>query len=502
VNLAHLLLRGARLADGAPAWKYGTRTASYAELLDRVSRLSAGLGQLGLHRGDRVILDVPNAPELLELLWACFWGGYVAVPVNWHLHPQEVGYIAGHCSAAAILLADETAEHRAALPDTVQVLSASGRLGVALADLAAAPGAPLSEVAPADPAWLFYTSGTTGRPKGATLSHRNLMAMTLNYYADLDPVAAGSVFLHAAPLTHGSGLYLLPATGRGATSVIMAGRRFDAGAYLDLLAAEGATHAAFLAPTMLNRILAVAGAGDDRLATLRSVVVGGAPFYRDDGVRAQRRLGPIVSQIYGQGEAPMTITVLRAAECAGARLASCGRPFTGVALRVADPGGAELPAGQAGEVQVRGDVVMAGYWDNPAATAQALAGGWLRTGDIGHLDDDGYLYLTDRAKDVVITGGSNVYPREVEEVLLTHPAVREVAVIGEPDPEWGESVCAVVVADESRAVTVNELLAHCAGQLASFKKPRRFVFVPALPKNATGKVLKRELRRLHARPSP
>ena len=211
MNLAQLLLRGARLADGAPAWKHGTRTATYAELLDRVSRLSTGLSQLGLHPGDRVILDVPNTPELLELLWACFWGGYVAVPVNWHLHPQEVGYIAGQCSAAAILLAEETAEHRAALPDTVQVLSASGlaRRGAHGYRGRARSAAVRREPGGSGLALLYV--GNHRPAKGATLSHRNLMAMTLNYYADVDPVAAGSVFLHAAPLTHGSGLYLLPA---------------------------------------------------------------------------------------------------------------------------------------------------------------------------------------------------------------------------------------------------------------------------------------------------
>lgn len=491
MNVAQLLLRGRDAAAGADAWRCGGQSATYPELIDRVARLAAGLARAGLRPGDRVVLDLPNGPNLLEMLWACFWGGYVVVPLNWHLHPEEVAYVLDDCAAAAILLGAETRHHAGALPSGVQIIGA----GVSsLNDVLADVGSPLCEVDGGDVAWLFYTSGTTGRPKGATLSHRNLLAMTLNYYADLDPVAPGSVFVHAAPLSHGSGLYLLPVTGHGATNVIAESTSFDPSGYLDLMDAVQATHATFLAPTMLNRLVAAAQPDDPRLASLRSVVVGGAPFYREDIVRAQECLGPIVTQIYGQGEAPMTVTVLHPDECSGERLASCGRSFTGVALRVIDDDGVEVPTGTAGEVAVRGDVVMSGYWNNPDATAQALRDGWLRTGDVGHLDHDGYLYLTDRAKDVIITGGSNVYPREVEEVLLAYPGVREVAVIGEPDSEWGEAICAVVVLDADVCVSEEELLSHCRGHLASFKKPRRFVFAADLPKNATGKVLKRELR--------
>jgi len=493
VNIAGLLADGIARAGGRPALVQGDRVLTYRQLGDRVGRLAAGFAALGLRRGDRVVILMPNRPELVESLWAAFHGGFVAVPVNWHLHPDEVGYIAAHCGAAAVVVSDETAAATRALPDGVRVLRVARRdgsgSGLDYEDvLAPQPRSPASSpagTAPDDPAWLFYTSGTTGRPKGATLTHRNLAAMTAAYHRDLDPVADGSVYLHAAPLTHGSGLYLLPSTARGATQVIAPGTSFSAAGFVALLKEHQVTHAAFLAPTMLRRV--VDEARGQALPRLRSVVVGGAPLYQEDLRAAVGVLGPIVIQMYGQGEAPMTITVMPASAALD-HPGSCGRPFRGVEVRIAGPAGAPVPDGTDGEVLVRGDVVMRGYWDNPEASAATLAGGWLHTGDIGHLDA-GYLHLTDRAKDVIITGGANVYPREVEEVLLTHPSVREAAVVGVPDPEWGESIRAFVVTTGDPAPA--DLIQHCRDRLASFKKPREVILVPELPKNAAGKILKR-----------
>jgi fatty-acyl-CoA synthase len=514
VNIASLLADGIARAGGRPALVHGSRVLSYRALGDRVGRLAAGLTGLGLRRGDRIVLLMPNRPELVESLWAAFHGGFVAVPVNWHLHPDEVDYIVRHCRAAAIVVSDETAAATRTLPDAVRVVrvaradgSDTGSDGTGFGNtvlgntvldyedvLAPEPSAAVGTAAE-DPAWLFYTSGTTGRPKGATLTHRNLAAMTEAYHRDLDPVADGSSYLHAAPLTHGSGLYLLPSTARGATQVIAPGTSFSAGDFVGLIEGHQVTHAAFLAPTMLRHV--VDEARGRTLPSLRSVVVGGAPLYQEDLRAAVGALGPVVVQMYGQGESPMTITVMPAAE-ALEHPGSCGRAFHGVQIRIADPAGEPVPDGADGEVLVRGDAVMRGYWDNPDASAATLAQGWLHTGDIGHLDA-GYLHLTDRAKDVIITGGSNVYPREVEEVLLTHPAVREAAVVGVPDPEWGESVRAFVVAAGDLAPgdpTPGELIQYCRDRLASFKKPREVIFVTELPKNAAGKILKRELRQL------
>jgi len=494
VNIAGLLDDGIARAGNRLALVQGSRALTYPELGDRVTRLAAGLSRLGLRRADRIVLLMPNRPELVESLWAAFHGGFVAVPANWHLHPDEVGYIVRHCGAAAIVVSDETAAATRGLPDEVRIVRVAradgSDSGLDYEDVLAPEPSPAVDTAPDDPAWLFYTSGTTGRPKGATLTHRNLAAMTAAYHRDLDLVAEGSSYLHAAPLTHGSGLYLLPSTARGATQIIAPGTNFSAAGFVALLEEHQVTHAAFLAPTMLRRV--VDEARGRTLPSLRSVVVGGAPLYQEDLRAAVGVLGPIVTQMYGQGEAPMTITVMPASEALDHPF-SCGRAFHGVDIRVADSGGEPVPDGKDGEVLVRGDVVMRGYWDNPGATAATLAGGWLHTGDIGHLEA-GYLYLTDRAKDVIITGGSNVYPREVEEVLLTHPAVREAAVVGVPDAEWGESVRAFVVA--AGDPSSGELIQYCRGRLASFKKPREVIFLPELPKNAAGKILKRELREL------
>ncbi|GAA2849019.1 long-chain fatty acid--CoA ligase [Pseudonocardia halophobica] len=494
MNVAALLSEGNALAGGKPALVHGSSVQNYPELVRRVGRLAAGLRGLGLRRGDRVLLLTPNRTELVEALWACFHGGFVAVPVNWHLHQDEVSYIARHSGASVALLSDETAVATEGLADWVTVVRV-GRADESTAGLdfeavLADEPEPIAETSPDEPAWLFYTSGTTGRPKGATLTHGNLVAMATAYHEDLDEVAEDSVYLHAAPLTHGSGLYLLPSMARGATQVIAPGTSFVAADFVELLARHRVTHAAFLAPTMLKRV--VEQARGRELPDLRSIVVGGAALYRQDLRTASEVFGEIVIQMYGQGEAPMTITVMPAKE-ALAHPGSCGRPFRSVEVRIADSAGEELPEGTEGEVLVRGDVVMSGYWDNPEATAATLAGGWLHTGDIGRLDG-GYLLLTDRAKDVIITGGSNVYPREVEEVLLTHPAVREVAVVGVPDPEWGESIRAFVVAEPGGDADASDIIQHCRTRLASFKKPRDIVFVTELPKNATGKVLKRELR--------
>jgi acyl-CoA synthetase (AMP-forming)/AMP-acid ligase II len=488
VNIARLLDDGMARAGDRLALVQGARALTYRELGDRVARLAAGFAGLGLRRGDRIVLLMPNRPELVESLWAAFHGGFVAVPVNWHLHPDEVDYIVRHCRAAAVVVSDETAAATRTLPDAVRVV----RVARDYEDVLAPEPSPAVDTTADDPAWLFYTSGTTGRPKGATLTHRNLAAMSDAYLLDLDPVADGSSYLHAAPLTHGSGLYLLPSTARGATQVIAPGTSFSARDFVALVEEHQITHAAFLAPTMLRRVVDEARGRTLPSPSLRSVVVGGAPLYQEDLRAAVGVLGPIVVQMYGQGEAPMTITVMPAAEALG-HPGSCGRAFHGVQISIADPDGEPVPDGADGEVLVRGDVVMRGYWDNPDATAATMAQGWLHTGDIGHLDA-GYLHLTDRAKDVIITGGSNVYPREVEEVLLTHPAVREAAVVGVPDPEWGESVRAFVVA--AGDPTPGELIQYCRDRLASFKKPREVILVTELPKNAAGKILKRELRRL------
>jgi long-chain acyl-CoA synthetase len=360
--------------------------------------------------------------------------------------------------------------------------------------------APLAEAGHGALAWLFYTSGTTGRPKGAMLSHRNLAQMTYGYLADVDSVAGDGRLLHAAPLSHGSGLYNFTHLARGAAQVVPESGGFDAAEVLGLLSIH-AHVSMFAAPTMVKRLTDVARQGGAQAPGLQTLVYGGGPMYLADIRAAMAMFGNRFAQIYGQGESPMTITALAKAHHADAahprheqRLASVGIAQEGIALAIRDESGHDLPAGEVGEVCVRGATVMSGYWNDREASARSLRGGWLWTGDLGSLDADGFLTLRDRSKDLIISGGSNIYPREVEEVLLAHPAVAEAAVVGSPDAEWGERVVAFIVA-RGKAPAPGDLDRWCLERIARFKRPKEYRFIDALPKNNYGKVLKTELRR-------
>ena len=472
--------------------------ARYDQLANRVARLAGGLRALGLTPGDRVAVIAKNVPHYVEALYAIWHAGLVAVPANAKLHGAELGYILDHSGARACFVSPgldaDIAPHAPATLERMIVLG-----GADYDRLLAADPIPLTLREANDLAWLFYTSGTTGRPKGAMLTHRNLAVMGEAYVGEVDPTMAGDAILHAAPMSHGSGLYIMAHIAAGATNVVPESGGFEPDEIARLVT-RWPRASMFAAPTMIKRM--VEAPADLPRDKLRTIVWGGAPMYVEDAMKALDRFGPCLAQIYGQGESPMTITVLPRAEVADRdhprwreRLASAGRPFRCVDVRIAGADGRTLPTGESGEILVRGDVVMRGYWQNDAASAAALKGGYLHTGDVGAFDPDGYLALKDRSKDLIISGGSNIYPREVEEVLLQHGGVREVSVIGRPDPEWGEAVVAYVVGDAPRA----ELDALCLAHIARFKRPKDYVFVPALPKNNYGKILKTELRILDAR---
>ncbi len=496
MNLAHTLLRTAARLPAQPAViERDRRRLGYGELAQRVLRLARALrGRLRVAPGDRVALALRNCAQYVELLYACWAAGACAIPINVKLHAAEVAYILDDAGARACFVTDDV--------DTAAIARAIPFIDVDGADYRAllnSEPAALHDVSAEERAWLFYTSGTTGRPKGVMLTHRNLLAMTLNYLADVDRAAAGDHLLHAAPMSHGSGLYILPNVAVGATQLVPASRGFDV-AEIDQILAQVSNVKFFAAPTMVMRL--VNGLRGES-SGLKLIVYGGGPMYVADCLRALERFGPKLVQIYGQGESPMTITVLPIADHCDdhdgrrlERLASVGRAQTGVEVAVFGDDDRPLAAGEIGEVVVRGDTVMRGYLNNPEATAKTLANGWLHTGDLGRLDAHGYLTLVDRSKDLIISGGSNIYPREVEEALLTHPGVAEVAVIGERDADWGEVVVAVVVARAGAQVDAAALDAHCLRHIARFKRPKRYVFVDELPKNAAGKVLKRELRAL------
>jgi long-chain acyl-CoA synthetase len=480
MNPAVWVQRHGRLRPDAPALADGERIhANWATFAGRTAAAAAGLrDEFDLSPGDRVAILMRNRPEYLEALFAVWHAGLVAVPVNARLHRDEIAFIVKD-SGTAVVVTDR--EHANDVP--IDAVIAPGEQWERL--IASSP-ARLADRGPEDPAWLFYTSGTTGRPKGATLTNRNLLVMSLSYYADIDPVLPDDSILHVAPLSHGSGLYGLPHVARGAVSVI----GDDVAALLE----RWPGMSFFAAPTMVKRLAGDLAGGD--FSHLKTIIYGGAPMYLADLETALDVFGPRLAQIYGQGETPMTITALSKADHADRRcLESVGVARTDVEVRVVDEHDRELPTGETGEIVVRGDVVMAGYWNQPEATAETLRGGWLHTGDVGSFDESGYLTLRDRSKDLIISGGMNIYPREVEEALLNHAGVAAVAVVGRPDPEWGESVVAFVVpADSASPPPVDELDRTCLERIARYKRPKDYRFLDSLPTNNYGKVVKRELR--------
>jgi long-chain acyl-CoA synthetase len=419
------------------------------------------------------------------------------VPINSKLHGKEAAWILEK-SGAKHVMADQ--ERGSALGEPGIPVTDIG--GTEFAALTRGPGRVPEPRAATDLAWLFYTSGTTGRPKGVRITHGMLMATSLCYPLDVDPVSPEDAALYAAPMSHGAGIYAPIHVRMGARHLVPTTGGFDAAEVLDLALRHGPV-SMFLAPTMVRRLTDAAKAAGSRGEGIRTIVYGGGPMYLADIEEAVALFGPKFVQIYGQGECPMAITALSRAEVADRahphwreRLMSVGRAQSAVEVRVGDAEGRPLPRGEAGEIMVKGLPVMPGYWQAPEATAKTLREGWLMTGDIGRLDADGFLTLVDRSKDVIISGGSNIYPREVEEALLLHPSVHEVAVVGRPSAEWGEEVVAFVVPAPGASLDDAALDAHCLAHIARFKRPKAYQGLQELPKNNYGKVLKTELRKL------
>jgi long-chain acyl-CoA synthetase len=505
MNIAATLAKIALTYGDRPAASKGTKVIwNYRQLADRVARLAAGMREsLGLAQGDRVALIMKNCVEDIEVMYACWHAGLAAVPVNAKLHPREFGYILQNCGAKACFitpdLADAVADARADTPDVEHVVDvASSNYGA----LFSGEAMEMAEVAATDLGWLFYTSGTTGRPKGAMLSHRNLHSMTMNYLVDVDVIEPEDCIIHAAPMSHGSGLYTLPHVARGANNIIPDSGAFDVAETLELISHwPGCTF--FFAPTMVTRLINAPGVAEAETGNLKTIVYGGAPMYLTDTLKALELFGEKLVQIYGQGESPMTISGLPKRVFADTnhpryheRLASAGIARTDVQICIRDEDGTPLAVDDVGEITVRGDVVMSGYWANPEATANAIRDGWLWTGDVGAIDGEGFLTLKDRSKDMIISGGSNIYPREIEEVLLKHPAIYECAVVGRPHADWGEEAVAFIVPHPGQHIEAEELDRLCLENIARFKRPKDYRFVDALAKNNYGKILKTELRAL------
>ncbi len=505
MNMAEWLAASAHLRPDAPALLTGARVdADYLTFARRAAAVGAHLAQrYGVAPGDRVALFMTNCTAYFECLYGIWWIGAAAVPINAKLHGREAAWICENSAAKLLFISDDTADHWAeAETPSLATFSVDGddyrhtRNG----EGAAAPLARETD----DLAWLFYTSGTTGRPKGVMLSHGNLLAMSMCYFADVDQPSPQDAALYAAPISHGAGLYNFPNVRVGARHVVPESGGFEADEVL-ALGKELRNVSMFAAPTMVRRLVDAAKKRGEDGDGIKTIVYGGGPMYLADIRDAMATMGQRFVQIYGQGESPMTITAL-GRDWHGRindphyleRLASVGTAQSVMSVRITDSDGNPLPAGETGEIEAKGTAVMLGYWNNPEASAAALKDGWLRTGDVGRLDADGFLTLSDRSKDVIISGGTNIYPREVEEALLTHADVREVSAIGVPDPDWGEIVVACMVLEYGAEASDQKFDAHCLASIARFKRPKRYVYLPSLPKNNYGKVLKTALREMMA----
>ena len=511
-NLAQFLTRAARAYPQRPALAVGTRqVADFAGMAQRVCRLAGAFKGLGLgdsgagaigKAGARIAIVASNCTEYIELMFAAWHAGLSIVPIHSKLHPKELAYIFEDSGVSAAFGSAATMGRVSEAARMVNLQLAFEIGTPAFNALYEAPVAPMSTRGGDDLAWIFYTSGTTGKPKGVMLSHANLVQMVLHYAADVDAIAPTDCIVHAAPLSHGSGLYVLPHVAQAACNVVTQSGAFDPAEIFSLWRTYQGV-GMFAAPTMIKRLI---DAPEDHQkagghANLKTIVYGGGPMYVSDLKQALQRFGPHFAEIYGQGESPMTITAKAKALHADTahpryleRMASVGLPFAGLEVMIADENDHAMPAGEMGEICVRGAVVMGGYWQNPEASAKTLRNGWLHTGDIGVLDTEGFLTLKDRSKDLIISGGSNIYPREVEEALLLHPAVSEVSVVGRPHPKWGEEVVAFIVARAGADVSAALMDAHCLEHMARFKRPKDYRFIDTLPKNEAGKVLKTALR--------
>lgn len=478
MQIGSLIRRAALYYGDAPCLVEDDRVVSFREFDTLTDVLGNALLARGLVPGDRVGVLLPNGIDCLVVYYALAKSGLVRVSLNTRETDDDHRYKLGDSGSRAVV-------HDGSFGD-LGVEFTFDPDGLRRAAVAAAAPCAVDRALDA-PLRLGYTGGTTGRPKAVTLTTRGELAELSAFLTDLVPdLSAGDTFLHAAPIAHASGAFFLPSLVRGVRSLVM--KKFDAAGFVELAARERAD-VTFLVPTMLAMILEEPSLADAKLG-LRRIAYGASPISPKVLARAEQRFGRIFAQTYGQAESPMVITCLRPQE--HDRAGSCGRPFTCVEVAVVDDDGRFLPAGGIGEIVCRGPQTMAYYWNRPEATAQAFRNGWLHTGDIGRMDEDGYFYILDRKNDMLISGGYNVYPREVEDVLLAFDGVVEAAVVGLPDEKWGDRVHAVVAGRPG--LDGEGILAFAAERLAGFKRPKSIEIWPELPKSAANKIMRREIR--------
>ncbi len=522
INLAQLLVQTARLHPQRAGVILSETQWSWREIDARTSAMAQALSDLGVRAGDRILSHSRNILQTFELGWVAWRMGCVWVPTNFRLTPGEVAYL-GESSGATVMIYEAGFEAHA---DAVQACSPALRHRVVISEggglagehehdyeslvtrylpdmLARPPGLGFEPVLVQQdtPAWFFYTSGTTGKPKAAVLTHGQLTFVVANHLADLIPgTTEQDCSIVVAPLSHGAGIHAMLNVARGAASVLMPGERLEPEVFWRLVEKHRVTNL-FTVPTIVKVLIEHPSVDQYDHSSLRYMIYAGAPMYRTDQKLALTKLGRVLVQYFGLGEVTGCITVLPAHMHSAddsdpdANIGSCGRPRTGMELGILDADMKPVAVGVVGEICVRGPAVFEGYFGNEQATAKALRGGWFHTGDLGRVDERGLLYITGRESDMYISGGSNVYPKEVEESLLEHPDVLEVAVLGVPDPKWGEVGVAVVVARNPAVALTSEMLwEHLEGRCAKYRWPRTFFFWDALPKSGYGKITKKDIR--------
>lgn len=508
MNLATFLSQMARRHAGEPALVWRDRFWSWAEMEARVNAMAHALiHEFGVQKGDRILVQSANCNQMFESMFATLRVGAVWVPTNFRQTPDEVAYLAQSSGASLMICQAAFTGHaeaaRAASSALKQVIAiGDGELGE---DYDAIVARHLGQTIKAaavdrdDPCWYFYTSGTTGRPKAAVLTHGQMAFVINNHHGDLFPgTTQNDRSIVVAPLSHGAGVHQLCQVAHGVTTILLPTEKFDIDGLWRLVEEWKVTNL-FTVPTIVKMLVEDPAVDRYDHSSLRYVIYAGAPMYREDQKRALNKLGKVLVQYFGLGEVTGAITVLPPAlhspeDGPHARIGTCGFERTGMQVEIQDDAGNEVVLGETGEICAMGPAVFAGYYQNPEANAKSFRNGWFRTGDLGHMDDQGFVYITGRASDMYISGGSNVYPREVEEKLLQHPSISEVAILGVPDPVWGEVGVAVCIARPGEPLEARELAAWLDGKVARYKLPKRYVFWDVMPKSAYGKIAKKLIR--------
>lgn len=508
MNLSGFLAQTARRLPEETGFVWGEKSWSWSALQRRVDAMAAALhSEFGVVKGDRILIQSQNCNQMFESMFACFQLGAVWVPANFRQTPDEVAYLAKASGAKGMICGHLFPEHAAASRDMNPGLAFIIAIGKAdfgddYDDIVArfdGRNVATAAVDHDDPCWFFFTSGTTGRPKAAVLTHGQMAFVITNHLCDLMPgTTEKDASLVVAPLSHGAGIHQLTQVARGSKTILLPTEKFDVAEAWRLVETWRVTNM-FTVPTILKMLTEHPSVHERDHSSLRYVIYAGAPMYRSDQIHALKTLGPVLVQYFGLGEVTGNITVLPPAyhttqDGPDARIGTCGFARTGMQVAVQDDTGQEVKPGETGEICVIGPAVFAGYYDNPDANAKAFRDGWFRTGDLGHMDEAGFVYITGRASDMYISGGSNVYPREIEEKILTHPDISEAAVLGIPDPVWGEVGLAVCVARSGSAPDGEAVMAWLNGKMARYKLPKRFIFWPDMPKSAYGKIAKKLIR--------